>query len=286
MPEVMPTVQNSTEPTEDKLSPTTMVLSYLSKQGLKPTSENVRRALEQNNRDPTTIAGLINDIPGNGIDVGAGSNASGAGRGGGSAGRGIPLPPVPPAVAKADDDAAQPASNGMSLADLAGMILGGGAAGAALNKFARPAGTDAPVPVGAPSASDVMRLPPSDPYHISGPDAALALPPPAQQITGPQAAPEAAMARPGEVIPLPGSTPPTSAPAATGGSGNGLLDAMAKAVQPQTQPVDPNFVPGVQPVSPSVAAAARPPGVTSPAVIPSHVPARMPTRVRIPTLVR
>lgn len=44
-------------------SPTTLVLNYLKQSGQQPTSANVRRALEANQRDPTLIPGLINDRP-------------------------------------------------------------------------------------------------------------------------------------------------------------------------------------------------------------------------------
>ena len=44
-------------------SPTTLVLQYLRQRGFTPTTENVRRALEANQRDPGVIPGLRSDRP-------------------------------------------------------------------------------------------------------------------------------------------------------------------------------------------------------------------------------
>jgi hypothetical protein len=53
-----------TDPTADvggdEASPTTLVLNYLKQRGYQPSSENVRRALEANARDPGVIPGMLN----------------------------------------------------------------------------------------------------------------------------------------------------------------------------------------------------------------------------------
>lgn len=69
---------------DDAMSPTTMVLNYLKARGYTPSSENVRRALEANQRDPGVISGLRSDRPATDAEDQA---AMAAARGGGGGGR-------------------------------------------------------------------------------------------------------------------------------------------------------------------------------------------------------
>lgn len=126
----------------DPQSPTAMIMKYLARQGVGPTSDNVRAALEQQARDPNTIAGLRADYAPPDKD---GSSVAGKieGSGGGPAGsgQGKPTPPPPPAdlthVAGADEVGWQPGSpntsaqpsSGMDLTGLGQAILGGLGAG-------------------------------------------------------------------------------------------------------------------------------------------------------------
>lgn len=51
------------QPMNEVKSPTALVFDYLQSKGMQPTSENVRRALEANARNPGAIAGLVNEAP-------------------------------------------------------------------------------------------------------------------------------------------------------------------------------------------------------------------------------
>lgn len=66
-------------------SPTSLVLGYLASKGLPPSTENVRRALEANQRDPSIIPGLTNDVAG--VDPTGGQAPRG---------NNLPVPPIPP----------------------------------------------------------------------------------------------------------------------------------------------------------------------------------------------
>jgi hypothetical protein len=115
----------------DQLSPTTMVLNYLQRQGLPRTSENVRRALEANARDNTTIPGLINQAPPAPTAIDTQANAPGRG-GPGRATSAAPAPatPAPPGGSSAAAPGAGNSTN-MNAADIAALALGGGLGGAA-----------------------------------------------------------------------------------------------------------------------------------------------------------
>ena len=83
-PEGLPMPPTETEATA---SPTTMVLNYLQSRGYQPTSENVRRALEANAKDPGLIPGLRSDTAATDAEDQAAMRAAGPGvgkRGGGS----------------------------------------------------------------------------------------------------------------------------------------------------------------------------------------------------------
>lgn len=66
-------------------SPTSLVLGYLASKGLPPSTENVRRALEANQRDPSIIPGLTNDVAG--VDPTGGQTPRG---------NNLPVPLIPP----------------------------------------------------------------------------------------------------------------------------------------------------------------------------------------------
>lgn len=67
--------------TSDQLSPTTLVLNYLRTRGYQPSSENVRRALEADARDPGVIPGLRTDRPATEAEDQAAMRAAGVGGG-------------------------------------------------------------------------------------------------------------------------------------------------------------------------------------------------------------
>jgi hypothetical protein len=78
----------------DELSPISKVLSYLDSKGQKRTNANVRLALEQNARDPTTIPGLVNAAPPT-EEAPATTRSTGTSTGGGR-NRNQPVSPTPP----------------------------------------------------------------------------------------------------------------------------------------------------------------------------------------------
>ena len=91
-------------------SPTTMVLQYLKSRGFQPSSENVRRALEANARDPGVIPGLRSDRPATDAEDMAAMRAAGVGGAGGGA-RPLPIPPIPPSGG-APNTSAAPSTGG------------------------------------------------------------------------------------------------------------------------------------------------------------------------------
>ena len=192
----------------DPQSPTAMIMKYLARQGVGPTSDNVRAALEQQARDPNTIAGLRADYAPPDKD---GSSVAGKieGSGGGPAGsgQGKPTPPPPPAdlthVAGADEVGWQPGSpntsaqpsSGMDLTGLGQAILGGlgagglGALGARYLNRGPTLGINEPgVPVaGAPDAGP----PTGDRYQLlSDQSSASPMEAALQKATAPQAVPQ------------------------------------------------------------------------------------------------
>jgi len=189
----VPVTQQIDRTGQDALSPTTMVLNYLKERGFQPTSENVRRALEANARDPGVIEGLRSDTSATNDPVGAGGGAR------------LPVPPIPPVLERPNQSMVPPAAAAVSTG------VGGGDGGSGSDKAI--AGLGAILPS---IASLILggRTPPRSP--IPGPAAipppagaplALPAPPlqleaPAKQITGPPPAAEAPVAKSGEAIPL------------------------------------------------------------------------------------
>lgn len=177
------------DPTADTLSPTSMVLNYLRSKGMQPTSENVRRTLEANARDPSLIPGLRNDVPATEADDQAAMAAArGGARGGG--GRPLPVPPIPPADGGGDQRTSAAPSTG-GTADTGamggsgigplGMSIAAGIPAAALMYGASriPAmpqpGASVPPPVD-PGAGVPRVAGPDAPLLLPGPDTAAASP--------------------------------------------------------------------------------------------------------------
>lgn len=222
---------------DDAMSPTTMVLNYLKARGYQPTSENVRRALEANMRDPGVITGLRSD---RGATEAEDQAAMAAARGGGGSGGGGsnaepkiggpadlgkdpggfervlgPLPQGGQPVGGDPNTSAQP-SRGDGGADnlMPWLVAGGGGAAALadaiLNRSRGPEYVgNAQTPSGRVTDVDLP-----DPRALPSPtpmDAALnratgmppQLPPPQAQIAAPPRPPEAPVAAPGSVIPQP-----------------------------------------------------------------------------------
>lgn len=85
---IAPVTDPASTGTAPDASPTTMVLQYLKARGYTPSSENVRRALEANARDPGVIPGLRSDRPATDAEDQAAMRAAGAGGGRGGGGGG------------------------------------------------------------------------------------------------------------------------------------------------------------------------------------------------------
>jgi len=77
-PEGLPMPPTATEATA---SPVTMILNYLQSRGYQPSSENVRRALEANAKDPGLIPGLRSDTAATDAEDQAAMRAAGKGGG-------------------------------------------------------------------------------------------------------------------------------------------------------------------------------------------------------------
>jgi len=71
-------------------SPMTLLMRYFNSQGIAPSADNIRRAIEQNARQPGTIPGLRNAAP---EDSSPAVPSTRVGSGGGQQ---LPVPPVPP----------------------------------------------------------------------------------------------------------------------------------------------------------------------------------------------
>ena len=221
----VPLQRQPTDAENAELSPTAMIQNYLSQRGYQPTSENVRRALEANARDPGVISGLRSDQ--------AGPNT-----GGGGGGPSLPVPPVPPTLEHTNQPTPErtsaqptpPPGTGGDGSGLGGLILSL-LAPFGMNMGRTPPPGDPNLKVGMPpqtgapiTASESLGLT-GPPAQVTGPAANPQLPAPPKQITGPPAPAEAPVAKPGEVIPQPG---PTSA-------------AIDKAVEPPATEVKPRI---------------------------------------------
>jgi hypothetical protein len=262
---IAPVTDPASTGTAPDASPTTMVLQYLKSRGYQPSSENVRRALEANQRDPGVIPGLRSDRPATDAEDMAAMRAAGAGRGGG--GRSLPVPPIPPNTTGAtppmdrrdDTSSAQPSTNtsdssssstpplnpdysmpgwgtaaaGTGVA-LANAILGR-SRGAEFVGNAQPASgrvTDVDLPptsaLPSPSLMDMAMN-----RAVPGPVAAPQLPPPPAQITGPPAVAEAPVAAPGSTVVTP--PPSTNAQFVRAGAPPPLTQAEAAALAARTK---------------------------------------------------
>lgn len=169
----MPLAGVDPSPPSDAQSPTTLILNHLKSQGMPATSENVRRALEQNQANPGTIKGLISDRPSTEAEDQAAMKAAGQG-GGRSA-----TPYVPSGTGGADDTTLLAPSTAPSTGAGGGSsgsswlvpaILGGlGAGGAGLYGYSRLNRDAAPTPkVGesVPLHGEIMP-PTQDPLQIA-----------------------------------------------------------------------------------------------------------------------
>jgi len=235
---IAPVTDPASTGTAPDASPTTMVLQYLKSRGFQPSSENVRRALEANQRDPGVIPGLRSDRPATDAEDMAAMRAAGAGGGSsgglvreegtwdvGGRGRGA----TPPMDRRDDATSAQPSTNASNSStpppnpDYSMPGWGTAAAGtgvalanAILNRSrgaefvgnAQPASgrvTDVDLPptnaLPAPSLMDMAMN-----RAVPGPVTPQVLPPPPAQITGPPTAAEAPVAAPGSTV----VTPPPS----------------------------------------------------------------------------
>ena len=239
---------------DDAMSPTTMVLNYLKARGYQPTSENVRRALEANMRDPGVITGLRSDRGATEAeDQAAMAAARGGGRGGGSR---LPVPPIPPnqtpagPVDRHDEDtqpkpdpntSAAPTNIGSSIISGIPLALAGGAG--AYGAYRMGQNMQRPDPyITLPGGEN---MPPPDPIHGPG------------QIDYTQMDPAARPGYPSEPMPPPEYRPgqidytkllPPSEPT------NPLEAALNRAVPPNAAvpPVEP-----MRPVDPAIAAQQR-----------------------------
>lgn len=237
---------------DDAMSPTTMVLNYLKARGYQPTSENVRRALEANMRDPGVITGLRSDRGATEAeDQAAMAAARGGGGGGGSR---LPVPPIPPTQTPAGpvdrhddtntaspDTSAAPTNIGSSIISGIPLALAGGAGAYGMYRGAQ--GMQRPDPyITLPGGEN---MPPPDPIHGPG------------QIDYTQMDPAARPGYPSEPMPPPEYRPgqidytkllPPSEPT------NPLETALNRAVPPNAAvpPVEP-----MRPVDPAIAAQQR-----------------------------
>jgi hypothetical protein len=185
-----------------------MVLNYLQSRGFQPTTENVRRALEANARDPGVIPGLRSDTAATDAEDQAAMKAAGVGGGkpqGGSGAGGKPTPDGPPMVnlgagptneaAWSPDTSAQPtqdagAGSSLGLAALLGLPAAGLMYGASkIPPRPMPGEAAPPMPdVGAggppsPGEIDYTMLPPGGAGEVSPMEAAL------NRATSPDASP-------------------------------------------------------------------------------------------------
>lgn len=216
---------------QDALSPTTQVLNYLKARGYTPSTENVRRALEANQRDPGVIGGLRSDTAATEADdqaAMAAARGGGANAGGGAGSRPLPIPPIPP-TGGAPNTSAPPAPGGGITGDLGSKIIAG--LGAVL-----PSALSALLPrSGAPAAPGGMPAP--------GVTAG------APQLTGPIDGAPQLPAPPAQLAPPPPGASPTG-------------DSITKALEPP-----PGAVTGVAPVGPGMSAT-PPRGPSSPTGVP------------------
>lgn len=196
----------------DQASPTTMVLKYLRERGYQPTTDNVRRALEANARDPGVIPGLTGDRAATPQeDQAAMAAARGSGGGGGNtsaapvqtapptAGTGgtfgtgqspVEGGPLPPSADSTNTPPAPSIDNGTLAKGLllgipAAALLGGGAALYANRGQRAPGDVVPPMPdpgagvaTGAPpnSTSDVDLFPPGSARTQVNPQADTGVP--------------------------------------------------------------------------------------------------------------
>lgn len=231
---IAPVTDPASTGTAPDASPTTMVLQYLKSRGFQPSSENVRRALEANQRDPGVIPGLRSDRPATDAeDQAAMAAARGGSVGGGAGGGGLvreggswDTSSGSPNTSAAPSAANTGAAGGSGIGPL-GMSIAAGIPAAALMYGAsripaRPGDTAPTVGASVP--------PPIDP-------GAGVVPPPARPgELPPTGGPGDVLppgARPGEVPPLGGQTPP--------------------AARPGELPPDLGLLPGVNSVAPGVA---------------------------------
>jgi hypothetical protein len=233
---IAPVTQDVDTTGQDALSPTTQVLNYLKARGYTPSTENVRRALEANARDPGVISGLRSDTAATDAEDRAAMAARGGG-GGGSVAKQVEGGSNPPMVDlgkgptnEADwqpqNTSAPPAGGGTGAGGWLTALLGSGGAlaSAILNRISNPnlslslnpgGGTPQPgVPV--PGAA----LPGQPNAALPAPPGAL--PPPAG---GPPPAGSPAL------------PPPGTPPAAPGTGPTDMETAMQRATAPASGPI-------------------------------------------------
>jgi len=207
----------------------------LKERGFQPSSENVRRALEANARDPGVISGLRSDTAG--TDPKTSSAPPVAGR--------TPVNEINTSVQPGDrppgsGDAPAPVADTGSGGGLGALILGLLPGLLAIPGMQRNLGPDPNLKLGLPptqgvvTGGDVPGVPQVEapPAQIAAPPKQLAAPPaqieaPVKKIEGPPPAKEAATAKPGEVIPMKDQSPVSS--------------AIDKAVEPAANEVKPRL---------------------------------------------
>lgn len=226
------------DPSQQVLSPTTMVMNYLQSKGMQPNNPNfaqaIRAALEQNARQPGLIPGLENQAP-PAPDPASAVAAQGQPQGGSGAGA-LPTPPMPPAggpppVSGSGDGntSAQPASSG-------GLQIGPIGAAVAAGLPAAALGYGAARMMGGASGGPPMPMTPGS-----------AAPP----------MPDVGAGVPG-ALPLPNAPPPTA-------TQSPMETAMQRAMQPAGAE---NLIPGVIPPQPgAVSGMPVGPSTANPAVL-------------------
>jgi hypothetical protein len=233
-----PVTQDVDTTGQDALSPTTLVLNYLKARGYTPSTENVRRALEANARDPGVIGGLRSDTAATDADDKAAMAAARGNAGGGAGGgdsRPMPVPPIPPTGGAPNTSAAPAPSDGSVSSSLGDRIIAGlgavlpSAASALLGRGGPPPGATGGIP--APGG-------PGGPPQLGGPQLS-------PQLGGPEVGAPQLPAPPPQLV----ASPP-------GASATG--DSITKSLEGP-----PSMLPGVQPVQPG-AVSGMPTGPSTP----------------------
>ena len=222
-PEGVGPVTDPTASTEgDQLSPTTMVLNYLKQRGYQPSSENVRRALEANARDPGVIPGLRSDRPATDEEDRAAMAAAGGGRRGGSS---FPSP------VNLSWQTVQPYDSKTTSAPPDSQLAQDALLPAA--RFAVPNVPTPPVPNAPPTAGPpVVPSVPRTPIQIALDRATAPAGPELPQLPGPQATPQ---------LPAPPEVPPV--PARPAIAGPPVVPQIAAPPRQITGPPAPNEAP-------------------------------------------